>query len=702
MRLIARIFVFASSLFIILYGVLPGFLRVEGGFIPFYVAGRNLLKGINPILFYRFPDFQRLIDASGLSTRISSIGGSTPASFLVGALISILPAGFSQFILTAVNLGAFVLLVHVSAKLANSSVKTAYLVFLSSSFALATNFSSVEPFIILSLLFAAAFFASSTNAERAAGVTLAVVFPFELFTAIPALLFLLAKRWRLFIYFLLMTLFFLLITYLLIGETAVTYYLQRVFPLYFNGKVQNPFSISYQTAWSFFRRVFLFDQTLNPQPILASRNAYVFFISLFKAFVVVPPAYFFYRGIEKGTTREAFVASTFPIIFLSPTAATFQLVLLAPAIICLGQAALEEQRFTTGRLFIVLYALSCLPIYSFMYNFMNIRTPFLLYERFLVLLFIYILYLTFQLRLVPRHLLSIRLTLVATILSAVTVTLYIGDGTPEPSRTLPAFPILNGSQLRSASFSPAIHGDQMFFISPDSASQNYGIHFCGIREGTGSRVTDFVDLPGNCYHVSFDESGEHSAIETTDGTNDVVDFRSEIAAKSYLGGIGSVSRDGDFGAFMNDGRLFIVDLRTRQIPVVDSINILPFKITHYSFNREKDSSLSSVEIVVILIDSLNGANSIGTYDLSDHHLETHGTLFPVSLISADGRKIYMTYETNDSTSVWSQTPNESPVELFSVRGDIVDINAVHHYLFFSSDFERGLNLPTIYRYTLTE
>jgi len=702
LRLIARIFVFASSLFIILYGVLPGFLKVEGTFIPIYVAGKSFFNGINPILFYRLPDFQKLIDASGLSTSISSIGGLTPSSLLLGALLSTTPAGFSKFVLTAANLGAFVLLAHVSAKLAGSSVKTAYLVILSSSFALATNFSSGEPFIILSLLFAAAFFASSINAERAAGAILGAVFPFELFTAIPVLLFLLAKRWRVFTYFLLASLFILLITYLSVGGTVIAYYLQRVFPFYFNGKIQNPFSISYQTAWSFFRRVFLFDQTLNPQPILASRDAYVFSISLFKAAVVVPPAYFFYRGIEKGNTREAFVASTFPIIFLSPTGAIFQLLLLAPAIICLSQAALEEQRNTTAKLFVVLYALSCLPIYSLMYSFMNIRTPFILYERFFVLFILYVVYLAFQLRLVPKHLLSIRLTFVAAILSAVAVTLYMGDSTPGSSQTIQATPILSGSQLRRVSFSPAIHDDQASFVGTDSTLQTYNIHLSGIGEGMGSSITDSMDLTGNCYNISLDELGENSAIETMDGTSDCVKFKSEVSTKSYPGKLGSVSRDGDLGAFINHGRLFIVDLRTRQIPVIDSINILPFKISHYGFDFENGLSVSRNETVVILIDSLNGSNSIGTYELSNHQLETYRTSFPVSLVSADGRKFYMTLETNDSTSVWSQTENDSPVELFAVRGNIIDINAVNHYLYFSSDFERGLNFPTIYRYHLTE
>lgn len=612
MRLTARVFVFASSLFIILYGVLPGFFRVEGDFIPFYVAGKNFFNGINPISFYRFPDFQKLIDASGLSTRMFSIGGSSPASFLIGALASIVPAGYSKFVLTAISLGAFVLLAHVSAKFTGSSTKTAYLVFLSSSFALATNFSSGEPFIILTLLFAAAFFAFSIDADRVSGAFLGIIFPLQVFTAIPALFFLLAKRWRVFIYFIFAAVFFVLITSLIAGEPLVSYYLQHVFPFYINGRIQNPFSISYQTAWSFLKRVFLFDPTLNPNPIIASRNTYVFLISLFKAIIVVPSAYFFYRGIEKKNTRESFIASTFPIIFLSPTALAFQLVIFAPAIICLGQTALEEQRMTVSRFFIVLYALACLPLYSFASNYLNVRTPFLLYERFFMLLSIYFIYLFFQLRLLPKHLIVVRLSITAAIIAAVTVTLYMGDSTPEPTQDPVLSPVLSGYQLHYASFSPCVYGNKLSYVSLDSATRNYAV----ISSGLNSRRSDPV---GNCYRVSVDEIGRRSAIESIEEDSEVVNFSSEAGSRVYNGNGGSVSQGGTIGAFINKGILFIVDLRSKRIPIVDSLRLLPFEITDYCFNDENR--------IFAILDSLDGHNSIGTYDLSDHHLETHHTPF---------------------------------------------------------------------------
>ncbi len=698
MRLIARVIVLVSTLFIVLYGVLPGLFRMEGDFISFYVLGRNLLHGTDPATFYKLPNFQRLVDASGLSTRISSAGGSTPSSFLINALLVIAPAGFSKFILTLVNLGALVLLVNVTAKLAKTSFNTSFLVFLSSSFALAANFSSGEPFIIVSLLLTTAFFAFSIGAERAAGTILGFLFPFEVFAAAPAILFLLVKKWKVFIYFVLLSVLLLLITYLVVGEKTITYYMQRVFPFYFNGKVENPYSIAYQTAWSFLRRTFLFDPTLNPHPVFASRNVYVFLISFFKAIVIVPSAYFFYRSAEKANARETFVAAVFPIVFLSPSAETFQLLLLAPAIVCLGKSAIEEQRPKTARILIVFYAAACLPVYGLFSTYLNMRTPFFLYERFFLLFGIYIIYLFYQLHFVPSHLIIVRMSITAAIIAAVAITLYIGDGTPEPGQSFGATPVLTGNELAGPAFSPIVNGNKVFYVGLDSTAGRYVV-----REESGEYPKSLKpdrDESGSVYGVSLDRDGNISVVEASKRNQSVVSFKTPLDERSYQGTACAISRDGDFGAFLHCGILYVVDLRNERIKLVDSVNTLPFIITSYGFFEVSNPSDLVKDKIVFVIDSLQETNSIGVYDLRSGTLVTYLAPFPVSSICADGGVFYMSIEQNDSTRVMAQRGTSPPANLFSVHGNVIDLSVVAGKLLFSSDYARGLNFPTVYEYTL--
>ncbi|MCL4511098.1 MAG: DUF2029 domain-containing protein [Bacteroidetes bacterium] len=690
MRLVARIFVLVSALFIVLYGVLPGFFRVEGNFIPIYVAGKNFLLGLNPILFYRFPDFQKLIDASGLSNGIFSFAVSTPPSILVNSIVALPSPAISRFLLTGANVAAFVLLVHASSKVANSSVGMAYMVSLSSSFALAANFRSSEPFIILTLLFVLAFYSLVINAEGAAGVLLGLIFPFKVFAAIPAVLFLLSKKWRAFLYFVITSVIVLIFTYLIVGKPTIVYYLQKVFPFYINGRIQNPYSISYQTAWSFFRRIFVFDNTLNIHPLIQSRSAYVLAISIFKAIIVVPSAYFFYKGIERKSPRESLIAATFPIIFLSPTGTTFELVLLAPAVISLVQIALSEGNTKIARLFLVLYALSCLPIFAALEIYLKVSSPFLLYERFFLLIVLYAFYLSFQLRLVPRHLWAIRTIITASIAAAVTVTLYFGDRSSVNTSSLPVTPALKGVELKSIAFSPGLNEGKLTYVGYDSASRHFAPYRVPLKELESSSQDR---IAGNCYRFVSDQHGENYAIETTKEEQTVSYFRIEEAAASFNGTAPSVSAEGDYGAFLKNGKLYIVGLPSRHIVVVDSVALLPFRITKFAFNNSRNSD------IVFVIDSLNASHSIGTYDLFDHSLATVPAPFHISLLCADGENFFASLEAKDSTSVWSFKSNTAPTKLFAVHGSVEDMTVINHELYFSSDFERGLDFPTVYKYT---
>lgn len=231
----------------------------------------------------------------------------------------------------------------------------------------------------------------------------------------------------------------------------------------------------------------------------------------------------------------------------------------------------------------------------------------------------------------------------------------------------------------------------MIYVGIDSNSRNYAVQ----NEPTISQESR------NCYRVSVTDDGTECMIETTSRKGSSVYFRTENGSTSYLAESGSVGQDGNFGAFVQDGNLYIVEMRSRHIPVIDSLITRPFKIIQCSFNRD-----NNLEIALV-IDSLNGAHSIGMYNLQTHRLITYHSPFSISLICASKNNLYSTYEDNDSTSVWLQQVADSarggdnlPVKLFAVHGNIIDINVANHDLYFSSDYERGLDLPTIYKYPL--
>ncbi len=686
MRLVSRVFVFASTLFIIIYGILPGIFLLRVSFIAAYVAGRNLLAGMNPIVFYRFPDLQKLIDRSGFSTKFVPPLVSTPSSLLIDSLLAIFPISVSRFLTGAINLAALILLAHISSSVAKSSVKTSYLVILSSSFALATNFSVSQPMIILALLFVLSFYASSTNAEGTAGVALGIIFPFSAFAAIPAVLFLLSKKWRTFLYFVLSGALIVLLTYLVEGRAALLYYLQKVFPYYLNGTIGNPFSTEYQTAWSFFRRIFVFNATLNPLPALVSERSYLLAVSLFKSTVIVPCAYFFFKGVTQKDYRESMIAAAFSVILMSPTGSVYQLIVLAPAVIALSQIAIDENKAKTARLFLILYALACIPVYNLLQSYFGVHNFFLIYEEFLLVILLFIVYLIFQLRKFPRHLLVARTAITGGVVLAVALTLFIGNRGTTGESNVPVEPTLGTRVTKAATFSPAWENGRLTFISVDPTN--------GHLTPRGNFTPEAAI--GNCYGLASDQAGENFAFDMVRSGQPVVYFKTRYVSLSFEGEMGSVSRDGDLGSFQHDGKLYLIDLDPYSISVDDTLDFLPFRIIASCFDAGRDNHLNFV------LDSLNSSYSLVRYDIGTQRSNVNQLYFRPPMICSENNDVYATKGIADSTEVVVIHNGTDEARLFALHGSVDDLAILNGDLYLSSDFERGMGLPTVYKYILRD
>ncbi len=680
MRLIYRLFVFASSLFIILYGVLAGFFKVEGTFVASFVAGRNVLQGLNPELLFHFPLFQKLVDLSGLSSKIVYLLGATPSSIAADALLAIPPAIIGRILFTAASVTALIMLVHATARLAGTSNRTAYFVFLSSSFALATNFQASEPYIILALLFVLAFYSFSIGKVAACGAFLGVAFPFSPLFAVPLLLFVLNARWRVLTYFLAVALVILGMTYSVVGHSTFEYYFQRILPAYLNGSMLDPFSHASQTAWSFFRTAFVSNPTLNQNPLFSSRPLYLIASSAFKAVIVVPSAYFFYKGLSRGKPGEALAAATFPLVFLLPLFTPSEMVLLAPAIVVITQSAFEENRRKLAGSFLLLYALACIPFYAFDDELLKYSNVLMNYEVFFLVFAIYVLYLVFQVRIVPSHWRGFRLVLSAIIVAAVTATLYAGDSFVQKNKPIPLKPALSTNELRMVAFSPGLRSGKLTFVTFDSSSETFSVE-------SGS-----IDEVQNVFAYRSGTSGVNYAVETANDGVPEVYFRTR-SAKAFFRGYGArISPDEDYGAYLRGGTITLLDLDPRYIAKVDSLSFLPYRIIGCDFNAKQNNEVD------FLLDSLNSSYSVGSYNLFNHSVTTFPAFFKPSRFCAIGDTVYATQDIADSTVVWRLVENGSAARILSVHGNVYGITVIKDRLLISSDYDRGIQNPTIYEY----
>ena len=682
MRLIVRIFVFTSTIFILLYGVLPGLMRVEGDFIAYYTAGKFIRSGNNPDELYKFGKLQQQIDETGNSSSARSFITSTPVEVIVDALVSIPPLPFSKFLVTLINLLAVFLMIHMTASISKAPLSLAYLVFISSSYVMAANFRWCEPYLIIGMIYVLAFYSISVNANKIAGASLGFIFPLKIFSVIPATLLLLTRNWKAVVYFIMTAVLITVISIIVLGGNTIAHYVQKILPFYLDGLVGDPFSTSNQSAWSFFRRLFVYNESLNPVPLYQSTSAYLLAISIFKSIAVVVPAYFFHRAAEHKSPREAIAAASFPITLLSPIGTTYQIILLAPAIVALAQTEFERNNTWLSRTYILMYAIICIPFYISVERYLKTTSPFLLYERFLLIFLLFLIYMVAEFRTVSKSTLLTRISTISVLTAALTVSLYLGSTRISYANHQIYTTALPSSAAIYPSIDPTpISGDTLAYIRYHSDANKF------LPESFPRLLSDSV----NYYSISISDSKKSAAISTVLQGHKMVYFSTTHKQATFQGENPEVSSDGNWGTFLNKGNVYIVSLRPADVEIVDSISVLPFRVTECKFDRGDNHH------IYFSVDSLQDEKSIYSYSLLDHSLIPVLSNMSFTTFCVHGGRIFYTESEVDSTALFFFL-NQKVRKLFSVRGDILNLSASNQWLYFASDANRGLWLPTIYKF----
>ncbi|MGC8654527.1 MAG: glycosyltransferase family 87 protein [Candidatus Kryptoniota bacterium] len=676
---------FTSGIFILLYGILPGFLSLEGNFVAYQTAGKFIRSGGNPSALYKFGKLQQQIDRAGFNTSDRSFVTSTPAELIVDAVISIPPIRFAKFLVTLINLLAVFLMVHMVASISKAPLTLAYLVFISSSYVMAANFRWCEPYLVLGMIYVLTFYSISVNANKIAGISLGLIFPLKFFSVIPAVFFLLTKNWKAVIYFIVTAFLISLITFMVIGESTFVHYLQNILPFYLDGLIGNPFSVSNQSAWSFFKHLFVYDQSFNRVPFYSSIPAYSLAISFFKSLTVVVPAYFFHRAAEHKSAREAMIAASFPIILLSPVSTTYQIILLAPAIVALAQTEFERNNTWLSRIYILIYAIASIPFYVIVERYFKTTNPFLLYERFLLIFLLFLIYMVAEFRMVSKSTILARISTISILTAALTASLYLGSTKSNydiPQNYLPA---LSSSEMLYPSIDPVpLPGNPVAYIKYDSNTNRF------LPESFPKLLSDTV----NYYSISSSDSKKSMAISTAIQNRMLVYFATNREKASFTGENAEVSSDGKWGTFVNNGQAYIVSLLPTDIDIVDSISVLPFRIIECKFDQSDNYH------IYFSVDSLQEEKSVYSYSLLYRSFSPVLVNKKFITFCVERGLIFYTQTDADSTTV-SVYLNKKESKLFSLRGNIMNLSIFNQWLYFASDANRGLWLPTIYKFPLS-
>lgn len=263
-----------GALFLLLRGVVPALTQIDTDFPNYYTAGLIARTGNEPHRLYDDVWFQEQIWNAGFS-QSGKFAPFPPPTALLFAPLSYLQPLQSLRAFAVLNLLMLIVAVELLRRLTLLSYRSLGVIVVLSGWGLANCFRFGQLYIALSLSLIAAWYLFRQQKDVLAGICAGMLLPIKYF---PAILFIPAvaqKRWAFLLSTLVTTSLIIAISILVLGWEI---HLQWVFVAlnHLQGKLsqQDPFASAFQSFHSLFRRLFLYDASQNPLPLIDSPVLY--------------------------------------------------------------------------------------------------------------------------------------------------------------------------------------------------------------------------------------------------------------------------------------------------------------------------------------------------------------------------------------------------------------------------------------------
>lgn len=330
---LATLAVLLGSAIVYRYGILPAAGSSRGDFANYYTAARLLLAG-EPLArgYQDFVWFQQQMDRQGIEHQVGGFIPHPPSTALVLLPLAGFDAVTARTIWTWLNAGFAVLAIVALQRLTGLHWLAAALALLGTGFGLINQFLFGQQYLLLVATLFSGLWAWRQQRPVLAGILIGVLIPVKYVGLFFIAWFAWRRQWRLVAAALATAAAVVLLTLILAGSEPFRVFMAEVLPRHLRGEIQDPFAVQFQTWNSLLRRLFVFDASLNPQPLVDAPLLFVFlrsliFWSLLAAFV------WLIAGFRLADTRQQrlFELGSLPLLILliSPGSATYHFLLLS-------------------------------------------------------------------------------------------------------------------------------------------------------------------------------------------------------------------------------------------------------------------------------------------------------------------------------------------------------------------------------------
>ena len=331
-RAVALVLLGLVTAFVVVRGIVPALTRVDSDFPSYLTAARIVAERGNTERLYDIPWFQEQMRRYGIGKPSDGkFQPWPPPTALLLVPIASLPPLEALRVVTAVSalclIGSIVLLSRI---LTWSLIDTALLLLLS-GWAVVNAFRLGQPYIIVALSCIAGYYAYLRSRPWIAGMCFGLFTPVKYFPVVMLGYFAFRKRWRIVAGGALTILVVVLASIAILGWPLHEQFLTSVIGNHLVGqlRMQDPFTAIFQSFDSLYRRLFVFDVSLNPHPWVITPVLHPAAVVVTKGAILLATIATLVRlWRAPGVTAPAIGLLGVVTLLLAPGTGTYHLVLL--------------------------------------------------------------------------------------------------------------------------------------------------------------------------------------------------------------------------------------------------------------------------------------------------------------------------------------------------------------------------------------
>ena len=344
------------------YGLVPAWRSLNTDFVNYYIAARLFRQGDSLAKVYDWIWFQRQKDHAGIEKRIVTFYPLTlPSAMPILPLTTFSPLSAKRY-----WLGINLLLLGLSGYLlhrmtALSRGQTAILVLLAVQ-PLQRHFLFGQFHIPVLCLLVVSLWLYLKGRPIGSGVMLAVASAIKIYPILFVFYFIRKKQWRVVAGLAGGAVLLTALAVYLFGLEVNRVYLQQVLPRTLNGDIVDPYNPHLRSFTGLFRRLFVFEPEMNPDPYMDLPFAYAMLQALTQGLLFFPLLWLLTpRRAEADKEKLEYATYVMALLLLATGGGPYQYIVMILCAILVSDFLLRERRISELVLVVLFYTLACLP-----------------------------------------------------------------------------------------------------------------------------------------------------------------------------------------------------------------------------------------------------------------------------------------------------------------------------------------------------